>query len=389
MASIGECHEKEYGCRPDAAASVPGRFHLLGEHTWFAGGNTLSMATDFRLSVSISSRQDSGFRIYFATTGERKKVSASNLKYRREDRWVNSLKAVISAFLEHGEDVPGMNIAIQSEIPPNTGLGVPNAMKVGLALALRRFLSAGKRKKFSDRVLLSLVERANTHFLNIHPHRADLFCALYAKPGSCIKTDFRNHSYEYAAFPADKYAVVLVDSRVPRIFAREELELRIQECIRAYEIVCGSQDAPADFALLENNSLREMPGLPESVRRRAAFILDEAGRVDRALRLLKSKDYAAFSKLVTHSHEGLRDRFEISCPELDWIVKRALEFSSPENPDLVCARMTGRGFGGCAYVILPAAQVPAFAARLEDYERIFGFRPQHYRVQPSGAAVLL
>ena len=31
----------------------------------------------------------------------------------------------------------------------------------------------------------------------------------------------------------------------------------------------------------------------------------------------------------------------------------------------------------------------AIAARLEDYERIFGFRPQHYRVQPSGAAVLL
>ncbi len=389
MFSIAECHKSEYGCLPDAAASVPGRFHLLGEHTWFAGGSVLSMSIDSRLSISISPRQDSSYRVYFATTGERKKISPANLNYRKEDRWVNSLKAVISAFIEYGENVPGLNIAIQSEIPVDAGLGVPNAMKAGLALVLRKFLYEGKKRKISDRTLISLLETANTSFLNIHPHRADLFCVFHAKQGNCIKTNINDGTYEYAAFPANRYSVVLVDTKVPRLLAREEFNERIQECIEAYNLVRSSKDTPADFSSMDESILAEMPGIAESVRRRALFILNESRRAGSSVQLLKTKDYTSFSKAVIHSHEGLRDRFEISCPELDWIVKRALEFSVPEKQELLCARMTGRGFGGCAYAILPSESLDAFISKLDNYERIFGFTPVHYPVHPSGAAVIL
>ncbi|HNQ98245.1 MAG TPA: galactokinase, partial [Treponemataceae bacterium] len=89
------------------------------------------------------------------------------------------------------------------------------------------------------------------------------------------------------------------------------------------------------------------------------------------------------------SHEGLRDRFEISCPELDWLVKRALEFVIPDVPELVCSRMTGRGFGGCTYAILPKIHVDAYLKKLEDYERIFGFKPVQYQVCASDGACVL
>lgn len=347
------------------------------------------MAIDFRLEIAASPREDSGFRVFSVLTGERKKISASNLKYRKEDRWVNSLKAVISSFIEYGEAVPGLNITILSEIPPDSGFGTPNAMKVGLALVLRRLLRAARRGRMQDKTLVSLVERANTRFLNTHPHRADIFCALYAKKSACIKTDYRSNSYELTPFPTGAYSVVLIDSKVPRILAREELGLRIRECIRAYEIVRTSKDAPQDFSSLDVASLNEIPGIPESVRRRASFILQEAARVDDASRLLKKKDYAGFSKAVFHSHEGLRDCFEISCPEVDWIVKRVQEFSVPEKPDLVCSRLTGRGFGGCAYAVMRSEMVPGFIAKFDDYERIFGFKPAFYTVKPSQAAVML
>ncbi len=391
MDSIGECHESEYGCQPEAAASAPGRFHLLGEHTWFAGGLALSMAIDLRLSIAISPRQDSGYRVYFATTGERKKISPSNLKYRREDRWVNSLKSVITAFIAGGEKVPGLNISIQSEIPLNTGLGVPNAMKVGLALALRKLLQDGKRKKISDNALISLIETANERFLSIHPHREDLFCAFYAKKGSCIKTDLSAGTFEYAAMPEKSHSVILVDTKVPRVSSREELGARIEECSRAYNLVLGSKEGSSELFPLSsiNESLfEELSGISQSTRRMLAFIINEAQRVESALQFLRAEDFAAFSKAVIHSHEGLRDGFEISCPELDWIVKRALEFADPEKPDLVCARMTGRGFGGCAYAILPSEHCNTFIAKLGEYERIFDFTPLHYIVKPSGAATV-
>ena len=389
MASISECHESEYECPPAAVAQAPGRFHILGEHTWFAGGFALSMAIDSRLSVAISPRPDSSHRIFFDTTGEHKKVSPANVSFRREDRWVNSLKAVISAFAELGESVPGLNITIQTDIPLNAGLGNPNAMKAALAIALRALLYEGKKRKISDNTLISLLEAANRRYLNIHPHRADLFCAFHARQGNFIKTDLRGGMCEYVAFPSKRYSIFLVDTKVPRLLAREEFNERVQECMGAYSQVRNMKDAPSDFSSINESFLAEMPGISESVRREAIFVLNESNRAESAAQFLKAKDYAAFSKSVVRSHEDLRDRFEISCPELDWIVKRTLEFSVPETPDLVCARLTGRGFGGCAYVILPTENVEPFKARLGEYERIFGFTPVVYHVNPSGAAALL
>ena len=48
--------------------------------------------------------------------------------------------------------------------------------------------------------------------------------------------------------------------------------------------------------------------------------------------------------------------------------------------------MTGKGFGGCIYSILKTKDVPLYKEKLEDYERIFGFKPLTYEVKIAGKA---
>jgi galactokinase len=385
MQKIVSHHTQEYEAQPDVTVAVPGRFHLLGDHTWFAKGNTLSMAINFNLYLSLSARPDQNYRLHSVSLGERKKISASNLKYRKEDRWANSVKAVISSFMEYGIQIPGLNITVLSEIPPDAGLGTPNALKVGTAIALRSLYAPN----LPDGTLVALLERANTHFLKTYAHRADILCALFAKEGFCVRTDHHKMTADLVPFPQDGYSVILTDSRVPRLLAREELASRIQECIRAYEIVKTDPDAPSDFTQLTEEILEEITDIPESVRRRVIYIIRESDSVREAVNALANREYVAFSRIVNRSHEGLRDRFEISCPELDWLVKRALEFVIPDVPDLVCSRMTGRGFGGCTYAIIRSSDEEAYARKLEEYERIFGFKPVRYKVTPSGGARVL
>jgi len=385
MQKIVSFHTGEYESAPELTVSAPGRFHLLGEHTWFAKGNTLSMAIDYNLYISLSVRNDQNYRLYSVSLGERKKISASNLKYRKEDRWANSVKAVISSFMEYGIHIPGLNITILSEIPADAGLGTPNALKVATGLALHRLFAP----TLEDSVLVALLERANTHFLKTYAHRADILCALTAKKGHCVRTDHHKVTADLVAFPNDQYSIVLTDSRVPRLLAREELAMRIQECIRAYEIVKTDPDAPADFNQMTESVLEEINDIPESVRRRVIFIIRESESVREAVNALSNREYVTFSRIVNRSHEGLRDRFEISCPELDWLVKRALEFVQPDVPDLICSRMTGRGFGGCTYAILRTGDVEPYLKKLEDYERIFGFKPVQYKVTASDGARVL
>ncbi|HHU36545.1 MAG TPA: galactokinase [Treponema sp.] len=385
MRKIAAFHDEEYKVAPDIMVSVPGRFHLLGEHTWFARGDTLSMAINHSLFLSVSRRNDQNFRIYSVSLEERKKFSSSNLKYRKEDRWANSLKAVVAAFVECDIKISGLNITVLSEIPPDAGLGTPNAMKVAAGIALKRMFAPN----IEDSVLVSILERANTHFLKTYAHRADILCALNAKKGYCIRTDHHKVHAELVPIPTDGYSIILTDSKVPRLLAREELSLRIQECIRAYDLVRADPDAPSDFNQLTESLLEEITDIPESVRRRVIFIIRESENVRDAVNALNASDLLLFSRIVNRSHEGLRDRFEISCPELDWLVKRAVEFIVPDVPEIMCSRMTGRGFGGCTYTILRREEELNYIKKLDDYERIFGFKPLVYKITPSDGVRIL
>jgi galactokinase len=92
--------------------------------------------------------------------------------------------------------------------------------------------------------------------------------------------------------------------------------------------------------------------------------------------ILKRADFPALSKLIYHSHESLRDLYEVSCPEIDWLVKRAQEIDG-----VLGSRMTGSGFGGCTYTILKEEAIEEYKKRLDDYERIFGFHPLIYEIR--------
>ncbi len=384
MQKIVEFHIDEYGDEPDACALAPARFHLLGEHTWFAHGNTLSMAINHHLYVCASRRMDNNFRLFSISLNERKKISAAGLKYKKEDRWANSVKAVILAFTDFGYSVSGLNFSILSEIPADAGLGTPNALKTAVALILRKMFAP----KLTKSDLVEILEHANVQYLNTYPHRADILCALFAKTNHCVRTDHRKKTADIFPFPIEGHAIILTDSRVPRIIAREELGARLDECIDAYELVKQHPDMPKDMSKLTEKMLEELD-IPESVRRRVTYIIRESLSVDDAVDALNRKDNVALSRILNRSHEGLRDRFEISCPELDWIVKRSLEFIEPSSTNMVCARMTGKGFGGCTYTIIREEDAATYAEKLDDYERIFGFKPLLYTAKPTGCARIL
>jgi galactokinase len=107
-------------------------------------------------------------------------------------------------------------------------------------------------------------------------------------------------------------------------------------------------------------------------------IVQELHRISEAEEALHKADFGSLSKIITHSHESLRDLYEVSCPEIDWLVKRAQEING-----VLGSRMTGRGFGGCTYTIIRDEAIPEYRKRLEDYERIFGFHPVIYEVKLS------
>ena len=59
--------------------------------------------------------------------------------------------------------------------------------------------------------------------------------------------------------------------------------------------------------------------------------------------------------MLYSSHEGLRDLYEVSCKELDFLVEFTRNISSVKG-----ARMMGGGFGGCTLNIVEEDYVDLF-----------------------------
>ena len=375
-----QAHQTEYGSQPDVVVSAPGRIHLLGEHSWYFKDKTLSLAVDLPVYVLVSLRQDNNLRFYFHQLNERKRSSLPTMRFRKEDRWANAFKGVLSSFLAAGYDSRGMNVTIYSDVLPSSGFGVNSAIKVASACALRKLIAP----KAEDDDLVEYIDSANRFFMNTTSCLADIYTPLFAKKNTCVLTNYNNSSFELVPFDFPETSFVLTDAKVPRVNVWNESTLWTAE----YACLLGDLKISRNGEILYEDSDVEinevLSVVNEDYRRRLICIMKEQSLLLDALNALKSSNFAQFARDVVHSHELLRDLFQISCPEVDWLVKRVFEADLLAGKPLsACSRITGKGFGSSTYTMIQTKDLESYEKRLAEYERIFGFHAVCYNVQSA------
>ncbi|MCL2229721.1 MAG: galactokinase [Treponema sp.] len=395
MLDIGLIHRTEYELEDDrsnpvAIAEAPGRIHLLGAPTPNSNnedgsddkseeetGFFLSAAIDRFIHVAVSHRKDSSFRFFAADLKERKRSTLANLKFRREDRWSNYLKPAIHLFAELGHPVKGLNFSFCGDIPQHIALASSTAIETATAAALRSLF----RVQIGDMELARKLKEAHFSIFGNSTPFADYLVCLMAKKDHFLVVDSANDDVRLIKSPLSRFRILLVDSRVPRMGAEVEINSRRHDITKGLKLLSEKKDG-ASFKDFASSDLIEVLGdFPEQIRRRSMHIVEEIRRVDDAVDALERSDLAHFAKIIYHSHESLRDLYEISCPEIDWLVKRAQEIEGAAG-----SRMTGLGFGGCTYTIIRKELVDEYKKRLEDYERIFGFHPSIFEVKLAAKA---
>ncbi|MDR0494035.1 MAG: galactokinase [Treponema sp.] len=357
---------------PVIIAQAPGRIHFLGGHGAPFTGLYLSAAIDRWIKVAVNVRKDSSLRFYAADLSERKRTTLVNLKYKREDRWANYVKVAIHVFAELGFTLKGLNFTIIGNIPQHIGLGSSSAIEVASAVALKALLHA----RISDQDLIRQLAASHLAFFGDEPPVADYIVGFSARNDQLLLVDEQGMKAAKIKSPFSRCKFILMDSRVPQLGVQAELAARSEALKAGLEMLSqGRQGASfREFAAMD--LIDSMGDFPEEIRRRSLHVVQEIRRVLDAGDCLERADLTGFSRLIFHSHESLRDLYEVSCPEIDWMVKRA-----QETAGVLGARMTGQGFGGCTYTIIKNEAVNGYRERLDDYERIFGFHPGIYEVK--------
>ncbi len=391
MDKIIEEHEKEYGVKPDVIAVAPGRFHLIGEHSHFFKDKTLSMAVDLPVYVSVSKRDDANLRFNFVQLNDKKRAALASLRFKKEDKWANALKSVVYGFSSGGFECCGMNFTVWSDILPSAGFGITTAIKIAATWAIKELCSF----RCTRVELMQVVERANKLYYGVENHKADSFTAIFSKENSLVLTDYSTNSYEVIPFKFKNKSIILTDASVPRIVTWNEESLQQPENVlllgelkERRSNVYGGWRYEEDTA--ERNEVLSV--VNEDTRRRLLCIISEHKCVLDAYSGIINNDFSTFARAVNKSHEFMSDNYDISCPEIDWLLKRVQGFNcGPEdlrNP-ANCGRITGKGFGRCTYSFLRLEDVPKYNETLLEYERIFGFKSASYTVKPAKGVHLL
>ncbi len=391
LKALNDAHEQEYNKLPEVVAKAPGRFHLIGEHSWFFKDKTLSMAINLPVYVAVSKREDSSLHFYFHQLNDRKKSSSTAVKLKKEDKWANAVKAVVYGFTSGGYSLGGFDLTIYSQILPSAGFGITTAVKVAAALAIKELFGF----KCDNNVLLQVLERANKLFLQTANHIADNYAALFSKKDTLLITDHFKNSWDYANFDFPDKKILLVDTKVPRWTVWNEESIYEPQ----YALLLGDlrEKKPSVYGgwqyisdITDINEVLDV--VSEDIHRKLYTMLREHNDVLEAREGLIKSDFFRFARAVNDSYVTMRDLYDISCPEIDWILKRVSELEpnleQVRNP-VTCGRITGKGFGRCLYAIVRNSDVDTFKAKIAEFEKIFGFHPDVYEVLPSDGASLV
>jgi galactokinase len=365
-----------FGREPDVVASAPGRVNLIGEHTDYNGGEVLPIAISRRTWVAAGRPPaDAGSApVLRAVSGNQPAMGTAPLvSPKRSGEWWDYLTGVAAPLLEQSGRPDSIDLAVESDVPAAAGLSSSAALEVSTALAVSALL--GRRIALQEAAMVGW--RAETGFVGVACGIMDQFASALCRTGEALHLECDTARYDFAPFGD---TLLIFDTAIPRSLRTSHYNERRAECEEALRLLRERWPGLSSLAAAEPEQVREAH-LPPPLDRRALHVSRETRRVRDAVAALRA-GHRISRELLVGSHESLRDLYECSRPELDWVVERAITF-----PGVLGARLTGAGWGGCAIVVGDEDALREMGPMLaREYETRFALVPRLWLSRASSGA---
>jgi galactokinase len=290
--------------------------------------------------------------------------------------WADYVIGVAQQLIRAGYIVGPMSIRIHSDVPEGSGLSSSAALEVSCALAMLSGQPADRLR------IAQLCQSAEREFVGVPSGIMDQYVALFGQDNAALEIDCRSLTHQTVSLPPN-LEIFAVNTMVKHDLAQSAYKERTEQCaaaaaaIRAHSPEVQSlRDVDACFLAKVYDLLPEIPA------RRARHIVSENDRVKRFVEACQAGDCRKMGKLFLASHRSLRDDYEVSCAELDFLVDSAQAIDGVYG-----ARMTGGGFGGCTVNLVdPDAEERFQGEIVRRYRERFSIDPPVYRCRPSAGA---
>jgi galactokinase len=350
--------------------TAPGRVNLIGEHVDYNDGLVLPFALPFTTTATVRATGGADVVVRSADIGEATFAVATEPG--DVDDWAAYAAGVVWACRSDGLEVPGLEIAIESDVPIGAGLSSSAAICCSVAAAVAAELGSD----LEPTEIAAVARRAENDYVGAPTGVMDQLASMLGTDGHATLLDCRTLASRQVPLDvaAAGLALMLIDTKARHALVSSGYADRRRECERAAELL--------GVEALRDAAIEQLTGLDDAtLARRARHVVTEIARVSDVVAMLDDGRIADIGDALTASHASLRDDFEVSCAELDVAVEAALAEGA------LGARMTGGGFGGCVIALCPDGRHDAISHAVDAaYDERGWDRPTAWEVTPSRGA---
>ncbi|NJB35254.1 galactokinase [Croceivirga sp. JEA036] len=360
----------------------PGRINLIGEHIDYNDGFVLPAAIDKTIHLKFTkngTQHDASVRSKGFDGVLR--INLDNVQ-KSTTGWENYLLGVLHEIQQLKEGLAGFDCEIESFLPIGSGVSSSAALECGFAYGLNALFKLG----LSKWDIVKLAQRAEHNFVGTKCGIMDQFASVMGKEKHAMLLDCNSLEFEYIPTNFKPYKLLLLNTNVTHNLSSGEYNVRRQQCEDALAVVQQKFKTVKNYRDVTLAMLQEVKDdLSPVLYDRSSYVVEETERVVQAVKALKQGDLSQFGAYMYQTHQGLSKKYEVSCPELDYLV--AL---TQDEPSVLGARMMGGGFGGCTLNIIHEDAIADFVSKAATaYKSKFGIELSQFTTLPSNGTTLI
>ena len=361
----------------DLVIDSPGRINIIGEHTDYNNGFVLPTAIDKKIQFKFNKNGSLNTCNIHSVNFNTSLSFELNAVYKSEKQWENYILGVIYEIQQLTDKLRGFDCVLDSDIPVGSGISSSAALECGLAFGLNELFDLN----LSKQTIVELSQRAEHNYVGTKCGIMDQFASVMSKKDHVILLDCQSLEYEYVPIKIEPFKILLLNTNVSHNLASGEYNVRRSQCEKGVEIIKQKYPEVNSLRDVSYSMLQEFKNeISNIVFNRCVYVVQEKERVLSSVKALKKSLLHKMGEYMYETHDGLQNLYEVSCPELDFLVDFTKKYD-----DVIGARMMGGGFGGCTINIIHQDAIDGFIKDAsEAYFDKFNIALTAFEAMPCG-----
>lgn len=368
---------KKFEAEPDYIFLSPGRINIIGEHVDCHDGFVLPAAIDRYICFAVRENKYSSFCNIIAEDFNDSFSFDMQADINGEwPTWAAYLLGVSEEIKKLGKTTGGLDLVFKGNIPMGAGLSSSAALECGFGTVLNTVFNL----ELSKKEIAVIGQRSENNFVGVNCGIMDQFSSVFGLESKVMLIDCNSLEHEYYDAEINGYSLVLFDSGVKHTHISSGYNDRRADMENGKEIVKKHFPEIKSFRECTVEMLQEVKEeLGETVFKRCLYVIEEMGRVKKAIEALKNQDLKLLGSLLNQTHYGLSTQYEVSCPELDFLVDEVLK-----QDGAIGSRMMGGGFGGCSINLIENGKEDEIIEIMKSrYKEVYDLPLKVYKVNIS------